>query len=143
MENITRTAGKYTFELKLTEVLMADSRNSPSWFSQSSVIGVLDVLESMDVLDGTGQKVNDLYNRIIMEYNARARQTGDSGVKFIRGSSNAQILKVRYQNVDEKAPVGPLEFNFRDYVGMERPRFLEGERTVVDTFRGVKTLDSR
>ena len=140
MQDITRTTGKYKLGLELIELLMADSRNRPTWFVKTHVTGILDVLESPEVIDGTGKKVNDLYNRIITEYNAHVRQTGDSEVKFIRGSSNAQILKVRYRNVEEKAPVDPLEFEFEDYVKMERPRFLTGERTVVDTFRGVREL---
>lgn len=138
MENMSRTAGKYEFGLELLELLMVDSHNRPTWFAKTYVTGILDVLESPEVLDGTGKKVNDLYNRIITEYNARARQTNDSEIKLSRGSSDAQILKVRYRNIDEI--VEPLEFGFEDYVKRERPRFLAGERTIVDTFRGVREL---
>lgn len=141
MEDITRITGKYDFGLKLTDILMTDSRNSPNWFSQDLVTGVLDVLESPEVVEGTGKKVENLFNRVITEYNARSRQFGE--LKLIRGGNNARILKVKYQTANDKVPSDSLEFEFKDYVGMERPRFLAGERKIIDTFRGVNKLDSR
>lgn len=140
-QNVTRTAGKYKLELYLTDVLVENSRNNPIWFSQNLVVGVLDTIESPEILEGMGKKVDDLYKRLATEHNAFARQRGADS-KLAWGGINAKISKVRYQATNGEVPCDSLELDFSEYVGMGRPRSLIGERMVVDTFRGFRSLDS-
>jgi hypothetical protein len=139
---ITRMGtGGYSLGFELKDIFIEDNRNSPVWFPKDYVVGMLDTLESYDVVDGMGGKVDDLYKRIATENNAILRQRG-AEFKLIKGGTRAQILKVRYQAVNERNSPESLEVVFQDYVEMKRPRYLLCERKVTDTFRGVQEFGS-
>jgi hypothetical protein len=142
---ITRMGtGGYSLGFELKDIFIEDNRNSAKWVSQGLVTGIMDVLESPNVLeDGTGEAVDKLYKRIVTERNALARQGSFGDFKLTRDGSNARILKVRYQTINDRSPQESLEVVFQDYVQMKRPRYLVCERKVTDTFRGANELESR
>jgi len=127
----------------LSDILIGDSRNRSDWFPQGGVIGIIDVLESPELLeDGMGKSVDNLYKRIAIERNACAGQRGAADFKLAFGGVNARILEVRYQTVNERIPRVAREFHLKEYIQMGRPRYLLCERKVTDTFRGVQEFGS-
>ena len=154
-----RTKRKRTnnFGLYLDEVSIEDSLNGHQYFPAKYVPGMLDFLQSPNVRDGfnrvfqpgkvgTGEKVDDLYQKIVLQYNS------DDGVNrrrespLIAGGKNARILDVRYRLPSEshaERPTVLFSFPFKEFVRLGRPFYFMGKKTVVESLRAVKELDSK
>lgn len=151
-----RTQRKRTnkFGLYLDEVSIEDSLNGHQYFPAQYVPGMLDFLQSPNVRDGfnrifqprkvgTGEKVDDLYQKIVLQYNSDEGVNRGRKSPLIAGGENARILDVRYRLPSESHTEHPtvlFPFSFKEFVRLGRPFYFMGKKTVVEKLRVVKDL---